>query len=357
MKIASITIVLFSGILASHDCRGETDAAFNHSGALFALPVLYYTTDTGLGYGAAGLYGYQSAPGRESQALFSAVHTTKRQFQSVVRLEHYLSEGNGRFNAEIQYNRFPKTFFGLGNRTTNDNPSAYTPEYTEGKGTLDRNVWRDINFRIGAFFRNQALVKRGESNPVQSPALPWGTGRFDSGMIGGILWDSRDNTSAANRGSLLKLEYTASLFVSEGENFNRFSLDIRSFHQPLPGWISGTMLRAEGTRGDYPFYFLPALGGQERLRGFESDRFMDRNAFLVQQDLRFPILWRIGGCVFVSSGQVSHDAGGIFSGKWHISGGGGLRYFIKRQAGMLIRADIAFGNDSRGTYITFGEAF
>lgn len=116
-------------------------------------------------------------------------------------------------------------------------------------------------------------------------------------------------------------------------------------------------MRAEGIRGDYPFYFLPTLGGQDRLRGCEDNRYMDRNSILVQQDLRFPIWWRIGGCVFASAGRVAHDTGDLLSGEFHVSGGGGLRYFINRENGLVIRADYAYGKDSEGMYISFGEAF
>ncbi|MHB9027874.1 MAG: BamA/TamA family outer membrane protein [Candidatus Latescibacterota bacterium] len=358
MKNALASILLLAGtLIASAECRAETDTEEKPGDSVFALPIFFYTTDTGVGYGAAGLFGYRSAPDRESQALFSAMHTTKRQFQSVFKVEHYFPDCRHRIIGEVQYNRFPNQFFGLGNRTPNDDPAAYTPEYTEAELMLDRKLVRDLTLRAGAFFRSQALIERDENNPVQSPALPWGTGRMDGGFLGGFLWDSRDNTPAANRGMLLKIEYTGSLYQDRGRSFNGLTLDFRTFHQPLPDWVSGPMLRAEGIRGDYPFYFLPALGGQERLRGYEDDRFMDRNLVLLQQDLRFPIWWRIGGCVFASAGQVSHDTKGLFLGNFHVSYGGGLRYFIKRETGMVIRADFAFGSDSGGTYISFGEAF
>jgi hypothetical protein len=358
MKNALAVILFWAATLAGiTECRADTPPEKKPDHPLFALPILFYTTDTGLGYGAAGVYGYRSAPERESQALFSAIHTTKRQFQSVVKVEHYLPGGRHRIMGEIQYNRFPNQFFGLGNHTPNDDPATFTPEYTAAEVTIDRKLLRDFTLRTGAFFRGQALIERGENNPVQSPVLPWGTGRSDGGFLGGFLWDSRDNTTAANRGTLLKLEYAGSLYQDRGRNFNGLTLDFRTFHQPYPNWVSGTMLRAEGIRGDYPFYFLPSLGGQERLRGYEEHRYMDRNLILLQQDLRFPIWSRIGGCVFASTGRVSHETGDLLSGTFHFSYGGGLRYFLRRETGMVIRADFAFGSDSRGTYISFGEAF
>jgi hypothetical protein len=357
LKTILFALFLIWGIIASSDCRAETDSETNKKNSGFALPILFYTTDTGFGYGGAGLYEYRSAPERESQALFSTMHTAKHQFQSVFKVEHYLPDAKNRIIGESQYNRFPKQFFGLGNRTPNDDPATYTPEYTEMKLTLDHTLFGDFKLRLGSFFRNQALIERGENNPVQSPAIPWGTGRTDIALLGGFLWDSRDNTLAANRGTLLKLGFAGSLYQNRGRGFNELTLDFRTFHQPCPDWISGTMLWAEGIRGDYPFYYLPTLGGQERLRGYEYDRFMDKNAILIQQDIRFPLWWRFGGCVFASAGKVSHDADDILTGKFHFSWGGGFRYFIKRETGMVIRADIAYGSDSSGTYISFGEAF
>ncbi len=352
--IVLLAFLLSLGYVA--ECRAEA-AHDEKDRSAFALPFLFYTTDTGLGYGGAGLYGYRSTPGRTSQILFALTHTSKRQFQAAFKGEHYFPDGTHRLIAGIQYNRFPTQFFGIGNRAPENTPFTYTPEYVEAEMAFDRKLVRKLSLRVGTFFRNQALVERGADTPVLSSSAPWASGRMDGGLRGGLLWDGRDNTAAANRGALLRLEYVGSIYQDRGNGFNGLTFDLRAFHQPHPGWVSGTMLRANGVYGDYPFYFLPALGGQDLLRGYESDRFMDRNTILLQQDLRFPILWRIGGCAFVSAGRAAHAADDLLSGKVHVSYGGGFRYFIDRKNGMLIRCDFAFGKDSQGTYITFGEAF
>ncbi len=324
---------------------------------IFALPIAFYTTDTGFGYGAAGLLGYHSAPERTSQLLFAVTHTAKKQFQSVVKSEHYFADGKHRFLGQVEYNRFPSDFFGFGNDTSNDDPQSYTPEFAQAEFSLARLLTRDLWIRGGGFFRNQALISRGEENVMQTPGVPWGTGRFDAGLTGGFLWDSRDNTTASTRGSLFLLKYYHTVYQDRGDGFRMLSLDVRAFRSLRPGWVSGSHLRAEGVRGDMPFYFLPNLGGQELLRGYEDNRFADRNFLLFQQDLRFPIWWRIGGTVFAAAGRVAHDGSDILEGKFHVGYGAGLRYFINREDGMVIRLDMASGKDSGGMYISFGEAF
>lgn len=358
MKLFTITLVYMLGMfLFFEDCRAEMETGEKPDHSLFAIPVAFYTTDTGFGYGAAGIYGYRSAPERESQVLFAVMHTTKHQFQVASKFEHYFPDGRQRIIGEAQYSLFPMDFFGLGNHTQNKDPETYTPEYTGEELTYDCKIYRDFSIRCGAFFRNHALVDRKEGSAMQSSAVHWGTGRMDAGVRSGFLWDSRDNTIASNRGMLLKLEYLASLYQNKGKSFNGLTLELRSFHQPRPGWISGTMFLAEGVRGDCPFYFLSTLGGQERLRGYEVERFIGRNSILVQQDLRFPIWRRIGGCAFIAAGRVADEANDLVSGEFHVSGGGGLRYFLKRESSLVLRADFAFGKESSGTYISFGEAF
>lgn len=349
------TLALLMLALAGSPARSEEQTEKDHT--FFALPILFYSTDTEFGYGAAGLLGYRSAPERTSQLVFAVTHTTKHQLQAAMKNEHYFADGRHRFLGEIGYSRFPSEFFGFGNNTSNDDPETYTPEYVEAEFSLARRTFRDLWIRGGGFFRNQALVDRGTGSAIQNPFVPWGTGRMDAGLTAGVLWDSRDNTMASNRGSLFLLKYYHTVYQDRGDGFRALSLDIRAFRSPRPGWIFGSQFRAEGIRGDAPFYYLPDLGGQEFLRGYEDNRFVDRNLILFQQDLRFPIWWRIGGCVFVSAGRVAHEGGELLEGKYHAGYGAGLRYFINRKDGMVIRLDMAGGNDSGGTYISFGEAF
>lgn len=354
-SVPTLCILILALAFASPGRGTEKDGAKKSS--LFALPTAYYSTDTGFGYGAAGIYGYHSSERRVSQLMFSIINTVKHQFQATVKWDHSLPGDRYRLLAEMKYARYPLEFFGLGNDTSNKDPHTYTPEFTEGVFSLERLLASELRLQAGVKFRNQALVKRDENNPVQNPSIPWGTGRLDGGAVLALLWDSRDNTTAATRGSLFKAEYTGSLLHDRGNGRELLSFDARIFRQPLRGCVLASQILFRDARGDTPFYLLPDMGGMDFLRGYEEDRFIDRSQLLMQQDFRFPVWWRFGGCVFGAVGRVAPKGGDLFSGKFHAAYGAGLRYYINRSDGLVVRFDSAFGNDSQGTYISFGEAF
>ncbi len=347
-----ISLFYASAIMAA----GEEDDA-QEGKSFFGLPFLFYTTDTGFGYGGAGMITYRMPGAKPSNFLFAVTHTTKNQFQAAQKCLHNFSGGRYRFEGEFKYSKFPTDFFGLGNDTSNDDPARYTPEITSGEVSLNRAVYRDLNVKSVAFCYNFSQVERGDDYPFASAAMRWPNGRLDAGLGFGLVWDSRDNTTAALKGMLAKIEYRGSLVQDRGRGFSETIAELKMFRSPLPGCILGTNILLRDVRGDAPFYLLPYLGGMERLRGYELQRFIGRSAALVQEDIRFPI-WRfIGGCVFASAGRVGDSPGDLFDGDYHFSGGAGLRWYLNREDGMVLRFDSAHGDGAHGTYISFGEAF
>jgi hypothetical protein len=194
-----------------------------------------------------------------------------------------------RVNGEIQYNKFPQEFYGLGNDTSVKNPVTYTPEYVLVEGSLDRSLNRDLKIKSLVFYRNQALVNRGDFDTLHSNSVPWLAGRMDGGIGIGLLWDSRDNMTATLKGSLLQVEHRGSLLRDAGKAYTCLNCEVKVFQTPFPGCTVGSNFLFRDARGDVPLYILPILGGMERLRGYEMGRFVGRSLILVQEDLRFPI--------------------------------------------------------------------
>jgi len=327
--------------------------------SFFGLPFFFYSSDTGFGYGGGGMFTYRMPGAKPSNILFSVIHTTKNQFQATQKWLHNYSGGRYRFEGEFQYSKFPTDFYGLGNETLNDDPMNYTPEIAFAEVSLDRVAYRELRVKGLAFCRNLSQVERGGDYPFASlsTAMRWPNGRLDAGLGFGLVWDSRDNTTATLRGTLVKIEHRGSLVQDRGHGYSGTIAELKVFLEPLPGCVAGTNVLLRDVRGDAPFYLLPYLGGMERLRGYELQRFIGRSCALIQQDIRFPIWRMIGGCVFVASGRVGDRPGDLFEGGYHFAGGAGLRWYLNRDDGMVLRFDSAYGDNAGGTYISFGEAF
>ncbi len=347
--------IVISINITSGFCEEKDDSSKKSS--LFALPVIMYSSDTGFGAGAGGLKSYRTTGTQASTVQLLALYTTKKQFQTVFKWEHFSRKNRDRMVIQFEYVKFPTDFFGLGNNTSNDHPEKYTPEHVEAKLFYEKVIIRNLKIKTLFLLRNQSLTKSEPEGILKSSSIPWGTGRFDAGPGFGILWDSRDNTYATKSGMLAKFEYQGIMLQDEGGAFNFTSFEVRKFVNPFSEYVLGYMFRLDDCRGDIPFYFLADIGGSDRLRGYEQFRFLGKNAILFQHDIRFPIWHNFGGVAFIASGRVADKINNLFSGSYHTGYGLGLRYFINKKDNLVLRLDTAFGHNSRGIYFTFAEAF
>ena len=325
--------------------------------SFMALPVLGYSTDTGFIGGAAAIKSYNRHHYRLSTIGASATYTVKHQSSISGFIDHYFPGGNNRLYLSLAYIKYPSYFYGLGNDTSNNNPEKFTPEYFSTRFFFERRLKGPFKAKIGMLFRNQALVDYVHSGHVQSSGAPLYRGRLDAGVELSLVRDSRDNIIATFHGSLLQVTYNGIFVQDTGGSFNQTKLEGRKFFNPVSDVVFAFMFEAADTRGQAPFYLYPSLGGNDRLRGYEWSRFVDRSELLVQHDIRFPLYGTIGGAVFAAVGRVGPDIGSLFSGGYHSAFGVGVRWWFNREDNMLVSFDYAIGSDSNGMYFNFGEAY
>jgi len=325
--------------------------------SLLVVPVVTYSTDTGYAGGFGLIKSYHSSERQASTVQVVIMYTQKKQFQSEIKWEHHFPNETDRVLVDLIYNKYPSEFYGIGNDTSNENTETYTPEYFVGRFGHEKTIVARWKLKTIVRFRNQSLTGTERGGTIKTPSVPWSRGRFDIGPGIGILWDSRDNTYSAHTGLFAKLEYFGVLYQDEGKAFNTLSFDVRKYFNPASGLVLAYQCEVRDSRGDIPFYFYPDLGGEERLRGYESNRFLGEKAVLFQHDIRFPIWGLLGGVAFVATGKVADRLNDVFSGTYHTAGGGGLRFLFNKKDNLVLRLDVAYGSDSRGVYFTFGEAY
>ena len=190
------------------------------------------------------------------------------------------------------------------------------------------------------------------------------------------LYDSRDNVFYPTRGIFCKLSaaaaWTNKVDIPEGQQATingLFTADLRQYI-PLPcNLVFAWQLKAQLMLSEYYishltlYPMLPRLGGQDGLRGVNSDMFRDDIMMALQAELRIPIWSIFRGAVFAGIGDVYdyHN--------WHwavpkVGYGVGLRATINK-AKVNIRFDVARSNvDPRWNnikaysfYLTATEAF
>lgn len=108
----------------------------------------------------------------------------------------------------------------------------------------------------------------------------------------------------------------------------------------------------EGAPDEVPFFVMPTLGGEGRLRGFASDRFRDETAVLVTAEYAYFASAEVVGLLFVDAGRVARDPGDLAGAPlddWHASAGFGARFSLRGEP--LFRALFAYGDAVR-LYVT-----
>ncbi len=355
---AAAALLLF--LAAALPTSAAAAAAPPARGGFVVAPVLYYTPETDLAWGLVGIHYFRLSAARDtrlSHYRFNAIRTRKRQSIAQVDLELYSPGGNYLLDGTAKYSYYPDRFYGIGNRTAEEDREDFVSENWRLQLDLQRR-WRRRLF-AGLRLDLQSVAMRGTR---AGGRLESGTAGGGGGAVSGLglvaRWDSRDNTFATTRGvyaAFLLSRYFR--FLGSDYAFGQLALDARRFW-PLAG---GAALAVQGlfrsAWGEIPFHALPRFGGLNLLRGYFEGRFRDRVMLAVQGECRLPLTRRVGLCAFAGLAQVQRKTALLELAGFHAAAGGGVRYRFNPRENLVIRLDAGFAGGAPAFYLTFAEAF
>lgn len=159
-----------------------------------------------------------------------------------------------------------------------------------------------------------------------------------------IINDKRNNIFFPTNGSLLSLDFKyAGGLLGGNSDLYRAELSL-STYQPfllIKSWTLSTrittgFIRSFGDTEVIPFFDWFFLGGGTSVRGYNdqdlrdfkiSDTITEIYKLSTNVELRFPIIWRFGGEVFLDGGNLWREIGDLSLARMRYSGGTGL-YFM-----------------------------
>lgn len=209
--------------------------------------------------------------------------------------------GQGRFSLKLGGTFFKNAtarFFGLGQETPESQETNYTDREIRGYWQFGLHLNQVTQVAIGQRFR-QVRVQRGGTEDLpftlnQFPGIDGGGGASILGHRAVFFYDSRDSLDSPTDGMQLKA------FAEINQNFENPSnhLFFRygvGFKLLLPSQTKRVILVLRGdlqtTFGDQvPFYERSSLGGQNNLRGYGVDRFIDKQLIAASVEQRVHIL-------------------------------------------------------------------
>jgi hypothetical protein len=347
----------------------ESDSANttnNRRVKLAGYPAGGYSPETSVELGAVGVLlindHENASAGKVRPTTFSPyfLFTFKGQFLSAIKSDVYFSH-RYYLNANIRFFNYPDLYFGTG-----PNVSGVSEKFTDQYLKLDAKAARifcENTFAgLSLLWEYDHIYKYAPGGMLESGSI---TG-YNGGNIFGLgpyyRFDSRNNVLFPSKGWYVE---TSFLFfpdqVLNDYSFTSFQLDLRYFTtvfsknnilalQAYYNFAGGSSI---------PFYLLPRLGGDTRLRGIKHENYYrDRNAYYFQFEGRRELFWRIGGVLFAGVGGVDPTLSAFrFNELKYVFGIGG-RFRPFKNEKLHLRLDIGKGPGSQyATYISVGEAF
>lgn len=208
--------------------------------------------------------------------------------------------------------------------------------------------------------RNTELPSIGEVfDPAQAPGLGADADFLQSTAFVEVDYRQPKN---ARQGGFYRVELThVDDRTADRFTFNRATADLRQYFGFLAGRrVIATRLFAttsEAADGrEVPFYLMPALGGNDNLRGFRNYRFRGPHALLLSAEYRWEIWSGLDGALFYDAGKVATRRSDLDVSDLERAYGFGFRF--NTDNGVVFRVDAAFGSrDGKHLYIVFGGIF
>jgi hypothetical protein len=323
------------------------------------LPVVAYAPETSLQLGAYLMRYFRFDPQSPRSTIGGmASATLKKQVVVEVKPTLHFAEGAYRLEAHFELQRFPDSFYGIGNDAEHQSAESY-----------QRNLLRLVtNFRRrvhGSLFVGPTLEQSLMAIEAQEPsgllanrAYLGERGGISSGIGIAMTFDTRDDHAFTTRGLFLEAKQSTYLAAFGSDYaFSRTALDTRYFLRTAPRQALGFRYALELAGGTPPFYQLPTFGGANSMRGYYFGKYRDLLAHALEAEYRARLWWRFGATLFTGLAQVGPRFGPLLSAPLRPSVGGGLRFDLSGNDGFNLRADLGGWPGDVGIYLAVMEAF
>jgi outer membrane protein assembly factor BamA len=324
-------------------------------------PYLFYTPETHLAFGAAAISYFRSSANTDnkpSKISLSGYYSTRKQYIITMTPEIYLKNGNYFIPVDLYFGNFADKFWGIGNNTADFPDTDYIMRSYGIKLAIQPKI--KSNFKAGVVIKlkNSIIVDKKENPFLISNSVQGSNGGmiFGSGLA--ISLDSRDNIFYPSRGRFYELNILIfSRMWNSDFDFNRYILNFRQYFSAAKNHVLALQVYGNFVGGYPPFYELPALGGQNTLRGYFLGRYRDKQYVLTQAEYRTTVWWRIGIVGFAGVGDVVSRLALLQLSELKYSLGAGLRFALDVEEKLNVRIDFGIGKNSTGIYFAVEEAF
>ena len=255
-------------------------------------------------------------------------------------------------------------FFGLGQATLESGETNYTDR--EGRVNWRFGVYANevTQIAVGQRFRAVRLQKGATDLPFTVDRFPMVDGVQGESLILGhratFYYDTRDNLVSPTDGMAVTAYAELNQNIRNGDHpvYSRYGLEVKKLF-PSESKRAILIVRADlqATMGtQVPFFEQSSLGGQNNLRGFGVDRFIDKHLVALSIEERIHMArTKVAGATadfeiapFLDTGQVFNDFKDVSFKDYRMTPGIGFRGIVRPN--VVGRVDYGYSREGGAIY-------
>jgi outer membrane protein assembly factor BamA len=236
-------------------------------------------------------------------------------------------------------------FFGLGEATSESEQTNYTAREARANWRFGVYANEVTQISVGQRFRQVSLQKGATDLPFTGDQFPAVDGVQGETLILGhratFYYDTRNNLISPTDGMAVTAYAEVNQNLHNGDHplYSRYAMEVKKLF-PSESKRAILVVRADlqatiGTQ--VPFFEQSSLGGQNNLRGFGVDRFIDKHLVALSVEERIHIMrTKVAGVTadfeiapFLDSGQVFNDYKDVSFKNYRMTPGIGFRGVVK----------------------------
>ena len=308
-----------------------------------AAPMLIHNSIVGM-RGAINLFQYEPG-GRETRLIVSAAEKIERK---VVFSYTDPAFSQGRYSLNFGASFFKNAtarFFGLGEATSESGETNYTAREGRANWRFGVHVNEVTQISVGQRFRQVSLQRGATDLPFTGTEFATVDGVQGETLIFGnratFHYDTRNSLVSPTDGMAVTAYAEVNQNIRNGDHpiYSRYELEMKKLF-PSESKRAILIVRAnlQATIGtQVPFFEQSSLGGQNNLRGFGVDRFIDKHllAFSIEQRIHL-VRTKIAGTTadfeiapFLDTGQVFNDYKDVTFNNYRMTPGVGFRGIVR----------------------------
>ena len=306
-------------------------------------PMLIHNSIVGM-RGAINLFQYEPG-GREIRLIVSAAEKIERRL-TFSYTDPAFSQGRYSLNFGASFfKNATARFFGLGEATSESGETNYTAREGRANWRFGVHVNEVTQIAVGQRFRQVSLQRGATELPFTGDQFGGVDGvqgeTFILGHRATFFYDTRNNLVSPTDGMAVTAYAEVNQNIRNGDHpiYSRYELEVKKLF-PSESKRAILIVRAnlQATIGtQVPFFEQSSLGGQNNLRGFGVDRFIDKHllAFSIEQRIHL-VRTRIAGTTadfeiapFLDTGQVFNDYKDVTFSNYRMTPGIGFRGIVR----------------------------